>query len=48
MNKKDHEGFQNSTQCWISIKAYEEGEVKVQNHDQITVKYQRSIRGNVI
>ena len=35
MTKKDLEDFENSTKCWISKKAYEEGEVKEKDHDHI-------------
>ena len=37
--EKDHEDFNNSTKCWICRKAYEEGEVKVKDHNHITGKY---------
>ena len=38
MNKKDNEDFKNSTKCCICKKEYEEGEVKVKDHDHITGK----------
>ena len=39
MNKKDNEDFKNSIRCWICKKAYEEGEVRVKDHDHIIGKY---------
>ena len=39
MTKEDHKCFKNSTKCWICKKAYEEGKVKVKDHDHITGKY---------
>ena len=36
MIKNDHEYFENSTNCWIWIKTYEEDEVKVKYHDHIS------------
>ena len=38
MNKKDNEDFKNSTKCCVCKKEYEEGEVKVKDHDHITGK----------
>lgn len=40
--KKNHEDFNNSAKCWICKKRYEEGEMKVKNHDQVTGKYRQS------
>ena len=39
MPEKDHE----STKCCVCKKSYEEGEVKVKNHDDITGKHQESV-----
>ena len=39
MTGKDHEDFENSTKCSICKKIYEEGEVKVQDHNHFTGKY---------
>ena len=36
MTKKYHE---DCTKCWICIKAYDKGEVKVKGHDHIIGKY---------
>ena len=36
MTEKDHKGFNNSTKCWVCKKAYEEVEVKVKDHINIT------------
>ena len=38
MTKKDHKDFNNSTKYWVCGKAYEEGLVKVKDHDQISEK----------
>ena len=38
MTKTDREDFDNSAKCWISKKTYEEGEVKVNDHDHVTGK----------
>ena len=37
--EKDHEDFKSSTKCWICKKVYEEGEVKVKTHDNVSGKY---------
>ena len=39
MAEKDYEDFNNSTKCWICKKSFEEGEVKVKDHDHVTEKY---------
>ena len=39
ITEKDHDNFENSTKCWICKREYEEGEVKVKDHDHITRKY---------
>ena len=39
MTEKTHEEFKNSTKYWICKKGYEEGEVKVNDHDHITGKH---------
>ena len=36
MTKKYRKDFKNSSKCWTCKKAYEKGEVKVKDHDQIT------------
>ena len=41
MAKKDHEDFNNYTKFWVCKKAYDEGEVKVKDHDHVTEKYHR-------
>ena len=35
MIQKDHEDFENSTDCWICNKGYQEDEVRVKDHDRI-------------
>ena len=35
MIQKDHEDFENSTDCWICKKGYQEDEVRVKDHDRI-------------
>ena len=40
--KKYHADFTNSTKYWISEKAYDNGEVQVKSHDNITGIYQGS------
>ena len=35
----DHEDFTNSSECWICKKAFEEGEVKLKDHNHITRNY---------
>ena len=42
MTEKAHKVFENSTKSWICKKVYEEGEVKVKDHNHITGKYRRS------
>ena len=42
MTEKYHEDFNNSNKCWICKRAYEEGEVKVKDHNQSTAKYRGS------
>ena len=37
--KKDNEGFENSTKCWICDNAYFDGDVKVRDHCHITRKF---------
>ena len=39
MTEKEHKDFKNFIKCWICKKAYEGGEVKVKDHNHITVKY---------
>ena len=39
MAKKDNEGFENSTKCWICDNDYVKGNVKAKNHSHITEKY---------
>ena len=34
-DQKNHEDYNTSTKCWFYKKAYEEGLVKVKDHDQI-------------
>lgn len=43
MTKKDHEDFENFSKRWICKKVYEEGEVKVNDHDYTTGKYRGSV-----
>ena len=40
MTQKDHENFKNFTKCLICKKVYLKEEVKVKDHDHITVKHQ--------
>ena len=44
ISEKGHEDFNNSAKCWIceKAKAYQEGEVKVKDHDRVTAKHQGS------
>ena len=42
MTKENYKDFDNSTKCWICKKAFEEGEVKVKDHNHITGKYRGS------
>ena len=42
MIEKEHGDFNNSITCWICKKAYEEGEMKIKDHDHITGIYQGS------
>ena len=39
MSEKDHDNFNDYIKCWIFKKIYQEGEVKVKDHDYITGKY---------
>ena len=39
MSEKDHEDFNNSNKYWICKTGYEEGEVKVKDHNHITGIY---------
>ena len=39
MTEKDHEDLEHSTKCWACKKEYEEGKVKVEDHDRITGKF---------
>ena len=39
MNEEDHDRFNDYIKCWIFKKEYEEGEVKVKDHNYITRKY---------
>ena len=39
MSEKDHDNFNDYIKCWIFKKKYQEGEVKVKDHDYITGKY---------
>ena len=46
ITKNDHEDFKNSNKCWICEKAYVQGDVKVEDHCHITVKYRDSAHSN--
>ena len=48
MIQKDHEDFENSTDCWICKKGYQEDEVRVKDHDRIIWKYRGFGRQDVI
>ena len=39
MSEKDHDNFNDHIKCWSFKKEYQEGEVKVKDHDYITGKY---------
>ena len=39
MTKKDHDGFENSTKCWICDNANVDGDVTVRDHCLIIGKY---------
>ena len=39
MSVKDHDDFNDYIKCWIFKKEYEEGWVKVKDHNYITGKY---------
>ena len=41
MTKKDNEGFDNSSKCWVFYNAYFDNDVKVRDHCHITGKYRR-------
>lgn len=38
MTKKDHDDFKKCTKFWICEKAYEEGDVKIKNHEHIAIE----------
>ena len=44
MTEKEHKDFKNFIKCWVCEKTYEGGEVKVKDHNHITVKYSGSAR----
>ena len=39
MSEKDHDNFNDYIKCWIFQNEYQEGQVKVKDHDYITGKY---------
>ena len=39
MSEKDHDNFNDYIKCWIFKNEYQEGQVKVKDHDYITGKY---------
>ena len=39
MTEKEHKDFKNFIKCWVCEKTYEGGEVRVKDHNHITVKY---------
>ena len=43
MRETDHDDFNDYIKCWIFKKEYEEGEVKVKDHNSITGKYGGSV-----
>ena len=44
MTGKERKDFKNFIKCWVCEKTYEGGEVKVKDHNHITVKYWGSAR----
>ena len=43
ISETDHDNFNDYIKCWIFKKEYEEGEVKVKDHNYITGKYGGSV-----
>ena len=46
MTRKDDEGFENSTKCYISDNGYVDGDLRVKDHFHITRKYRGSLLTN--